>query len=189
MNPFIKGGVIPRQSWKVTVQLIWKNNASKNGQVACEFTKAYNTTTVDPPVSCGVKGEKLQIDQFSISGQTWKIDSKIWVQSGEVGCSMKYLRRRLGIWVPAFNQGVSTDISGTYIREEFLNGVKKCKIINASSAKALGKGTYPTSISVTIPEIPGVFKNPGQLNSAQKLLVNGVWVGRGINGTPRLILD
>jgi hypothetical protein len=187
-NPFTISSPL---SGSVTCQLLYKETVDGHikGDIACDNTQKYTINT--PPVNCGIKGSILQTNIISNAGgssQTWKIDCKLWVQSGEVGCSMKYLRKRLGVFIPASNQGVSTDISGTYIREVFVNGIKNCNIISASGTTALGNGTYPTSISFTIPEIQNIFKDPGKLTSAQKLLVNGVWVGPGTSGTPRLTL-
>jgi len=159
-----------------TCQLIHKYN----GTVACQFTKSFF-------LKCGDKKQKIQTHIFTNaggSGQKWKLDCTIWVQSGEVGCKSKYLKRVGPFWLPGNNQGACADISGTYKRQ-----AEACVDITASGSKCLGSGTYPTSVSFTIPEISSVFREPNLLSSGHRIKVNGVWMGPGTGGMPRLILD
>jgi len=48
---------------------------------------------------------------------------------------------------------------------------------------------FPTSISVKIPDVDKIFREPNKLTSCHRLNVNGTWFGFGLNGVPRLILD
>lgn len=50
-------------------------------------------------------------------------------------------------------------------------------------------GTFPTSVSFTIPEVTNVFREPNFLTSGHRIKVNGVWMGPGTGSMPRLILD
>ncbi len=159
-----------------TCKLLHKNS----GEVACQFTKPFF-------IKCGDKKTTNATMQFIQCGQRWKLDGSIWVQSGEVGCKVKYLKRVGIFWLPAFNQAACADISGTYIREVY-NPNKTCLTIGASGSKCLGAGTFPTTVSYTIPEIPTVFVNPGQLSAGLGIRVCGVWRGWGYSGMPRLVL-
>jgi len=99
---------------------------------------------------------------------------------------MSYKRKRLGIWLPASNKGVCTDLSGTYKRE-MTN--KSCVDVPGNGIKCLGNGTYPTSISVRIPDVDKIFRESNKLSSGHRVNVKGTWFGFGVNGVPRLILD
>ncbi len=136
--------------------------------------------------NCGEKRSRSRELIRTVNGETWRIQALIWVSSGQVGCSMSYRRRRFGIWVPASNRGVCTDLSGTYKRE-LAN--KSCIDVSANGIECLGNGTFPTSISVTIPDIDKIFREPNKLTSGHRVNVRGTWFGFGINGVPRLILD
>lgn len=163
-----------------TCQMLHKNS----GEVACQFSKPY-------AIKCGEKKSKSQTHIFNNaggSGQKWKLDCSIWVQSGEVGCRSKYLRRIGFAWVPWNNQGACADISGKYKREIF-NPNKTCIDVNASGSKCLGNGTFPTSVAFTIPEVTNVFREPNMLSSGHRIKVNGVWMGPGTGSMPRLFLD
>jgi hypothetical protein len=163
-----------------TCQWYWKNS----GILACQFTKPFF-------IKCGDKKEKFQsfiINNAGGSGQKWKLDCEIWVKSGEVGCKVKYLRRFGVVWLAADNEGSHVDISGTY-KKEVNTPNKTCLDITASGSKTLGAGTYPTSVSFTILEVPNVFREPNLLSSANRIKVNGVWIGPGSSSMPRLILD
>ena len=156
-----------------TCQLFWKHN----GQLGCQFTKSFF-------VNCGDKKGVNQTIIRTVSGQKWKLDCSIWVQSGEVGCKTKYLKRVGFLWLPANNQGACSDISGTYRRQ-----VDGCTTVFGSGSKCLGNGTFPTSVSFTIPEINNVFVDPGNLSSGHKIQVSGTWFGLGVGGVPRLVLN
>lgn len=99
---------------------------TSNGTVTCQwFRKTDNTLacqfTKNVVINCGSKKTKEDSRQFTVTqcnpDQKWKLDGSIWVQAGEVGCRVKYLKRVLGVWVAAYNQGACADLSGTYIRE------------------------------------------------------------------------
>jgi hypothetical protein len=162
----------------VTCSLYWKST----GALSCYNTKSFF-------VKCGEKKSVSNTYIFDQGNQRWKLDGSIWVQTGEVGCKVKYLRWRGAIlgWLAANNQGACADISGTYIREVY-NPNKNCITINASGSKCLGSGTYPTTVSFTISEIPNVFGNPGALSAGLGIKVSGVWKGWGYSGKPRLVL-
>lgn len=136
--------------------------------------------------NCGEKRTRNDELIRTVNGETWRIQASIWVRSGQVGCSMSYRRKRFGIWVPASNRGVCTDLSGTYKRE-LTN--KSCIDVSANGIKCLGNGTFPTSISFTIPDIDKIFREPNKLTSGHRVNVKGTWFGFGVNGVPRLILD
>jgi hypothetical protein len=161
-----------------TCQLLHKTS----GEVACQFTKPYFA-------KCGDKKSHFETHIFEQSNQRWKLDGSIWVQTGEVGCRVKYLRWRGAIlkWQPANNQGACADLSGTYIREVY-NPNKNCIDITALGSHCLGNGTWPTSVSHTIAEVPNVFSKPGQLSAGLGIKVNGTWRGWGYAGKPRLVL-
>lgn len=148
-----------------------------NNTLACQFTKPYF-------VKCGDKKSASTTFIKTQCGQKWKLDCSIWVQSGEVGCKVKYLKRVAFVWLPANNQGACSDISGTYKRQ-----VESCVDVIASGSKCLGNGTYPTSVAFTIPEINNVFADPGNLSSGHKIKVCGTWFGPGTGGVPRLVLN
>jgi hypothetical protein len=134
-------------------------------------------------------GEKKRVQKElvrTVNGETWRIQASIWVKSKEVGCEMNYKRKRLGIWLPASNKGVCTDLSGTYKRE-MTN--KSCVDVPGNGIKCLGNGTYPTSISVRIPDVDKIFRESNKLSSGHRVNVKGTWFGFGVNGVPRLILD
>jgi hypothetical protein len=159
---------------------VWVYDNSPNGKSRrCRGTVAFFC-------NCGEK--RIRNDELirTINGETWRIQASIWVRSGQVGCSMNYKRRRFGLWLPASNKGVRTDIDGTYKRE-LPN--KSCIDVTASGVTALGEGTFPTSISVTIPDIDKIFREPNKLTSGHRVNVKGTWFGFGVNGVPRLILD
>ena len=99
---------------------------------------------------------------------------------------MKYLRKFWVGWLPASNDGVVTDLSGTYKRQL---SDKSCFDVSVFGSKALGKGTYPTSISFTQSDIQNIFRETNKLTSGHRVKVNGTWFGFGINGVSRLILD
>lgn len=162
-----------------TVKVILRNS---DGRIICISTNVMSYVCDN----CGVKRSKPGEIIRTINGETWRIQALIWVSSGQVGCSMSYRRKRLGIWVPASNRGVCTDLSGTYKRE-LAN--KSCIDVSANGIECLGNGTFPTSISVTIPDIDKIFREPNKLTSGHRVNVKGTWFGFGINGVPRLILD
>ncbi|MEO0273388.1 MAG: hypothetical protein ABIM30_09980 [candidate division WOR-3 bacterium] len=174
-NPVIKtftsNGTATCQAWRVS-----------DNTLACEFTKPFT-------VKCGDKKSVSSTRTFNYCDQRWKLDGSIWVQSGEVGCRVKYLRWRGAIlgWQPANNQGACADLSGTYIREVY-NPNKNCIDVAASGSHCLGNGTWPTSVSHTIAEVPNVFSKPGQLSAGLGIKVCGVWHGWGFGGSPRLVL-
>ncbi len=136
--------------------------------------------------NCGEKKSVARELINVVNGETWRIQASMWVKSKEVGCEMSYKRKKFGIWVPANNKGVRTDISGTYLRE-LAN--KSCLNVTASGFKSLGEGTFPTSISVKIPDIDKIFREPNKLTSGHRVNVKGTWFGFGLNGVPRLILN
>jgi len=115
---------------------------------------------------CGDKKSYGETFIFTQSNQRWKLDGTIWVQTGQVGSKVKYLKWYGAIlgWKPANNQGACADLSGTYIREVY-NPNKNCIVITASGSHCLGNGTFPTTVSHTISEVPTVFSNPGQLTA------------------------
>ncbi len=157
-----------------------------NGTLACQFTKPFQ-------IKCGDKKTKDKTHIFENAGgtnQKFRLECSIWVKTGEVGCKVKYLRWIWPAWVPANNQGACTDIAGKYKRET-TSPSYSCSDKTANGSKCLGNGTYPTSVSFTIPEINTVFKKEGTdlLNSGHKIKVNGVWLGPGVGTTPRLVLD
>jgi len=162
----------------VTCQFLYPSN----GQVACQFTKPYFA-------KCGDKKSVPASKVFNYCGQRWKLDGTIWVQTGQVGSKVKYLKWYGAIlgWKPANNQGACADLSGTYIREVY-NPNKNCIVVNASGSHCLGNGTYPTTVSHTISEVPNVFSNPGQLSAGLGIKVCGVWHGWGYGGAARLVL-
>jgi hypothetical protein len=112
----------------------------------------------------------------------------LWVQDGEVGCKVKYLRRIAGIWVAAFNQGCDADLSGTYYKEVTTPTGIECQKKTAGGSYSLGEGTFPTSISHTIAETGNIFADPGNLSAGLTIKVCGVWRGWGIGGVGRLVL-
>jgi hypothetical protein len=167
---------------------------TSNGWVRCEAWRIHNNTlacqfTKDVIVKCGDKKSLSNTLIFEQSNQRWKLDGTIWVQTGEVGSRVKYLRWRGAIlgWMPADNQVACADLSGTYVREVF-NPNRTCLDITASGSYCLGNGTWPTSISHTIPEVSGVFSKPIQLSAGLGIKVNGTWRGWGYAGKPRLVL-
>jgi hypothetical protein len=149
-------------------------------ELACQATKPVI-------IKCGDKRTHSESHTFNQSGQNWKLDGSIWVKIGEVGCRVKYLKKVAGLWVPANNQGACADLGGIYIRE-VQTPFKDCKDIEAEAVKCLGNGTFPTSVSATIPEVSTVFNKPGQLNAGLRIKVNGTWRGWGSAGKPRLVL-
>lgn len=135
--------------------------------------------------SCGVW--RRRDDQLirTVNGQTWRIRAALWVLPGQVGCEMNYLRKRLGVWLPARSGDVRTDIRGTYKRE--LPNLS-CIDISINRFRALGPGTFPTSVSVVEPELNRVFREPFMLNSGHTMNTQGTLWGFGIT-VPRLVLD
>lgn len=172
-NPVVK---VFSSNGNATCQLLHKNS----GEIACQFTKPYFG-------KCGEKKSVSSSRVFNYCSQRWKLDGSIWVQPGEVGCRVKYLRWQGAIlgWLPANNQAACADLSGIYRRTVSSN----CVNITASGSKCLGAGTYPTSVAYTIPEINNVFCLPGQLSAALGINVCGVWHGWGHGSSPRLILQ
>jgi hypothetical protein len=159
-------------------EVYWQNS----NQLACQFTKPV-------VVKCGDKKTVSSTRTFNYCDQRWKLDGSIWVQTGQVGCKVKYLRWRGSIlgWQPANNQGSCADLSGTYIRE-VSNPTKTCIDVTASGSKCLGDGTFPTTVSHTIADVSTIFNKPGQLSAGLGIKVCGVWHGWGYGGSPRLIL-
>jgi hypothetical protein len=153
-----------------------------DGTLACQFTKPYI-------VKCGDKKTISQTFIFTQSNQKWKLDGSIWVQTGQVGCKVKYLRWQGAIlgWLPANNQGSCADLEGKYVREVY-NPNKDCIDVTAYGSHCLGNGTYPTTVSHTISEVPSVFVKPGELSAGLGIKVNGTWRGWGYAGKPRLVL-
>jgi hypothetical protein len=154
--------------------------------VGCSFSKPFF-------VKCGNKGNRTESDLLSNGGQTWKLDSEIWVKDKEVGCGVKYLRRRviLGqvIFVPAVSGAVSTGFSGTYLRENKTPNGVNCNSVFASNSKGFMAGnTFPTSFSATISDPGNIFKDPGNFSSFHSLGINGVPMGPGVT-LPRLVLN
>lgn len=182
-NPFIKTNA--PASGTATCQLLYIGTNT----VACQFSKPYTI------VKCGeyrTHKEQHVFEQRDGNGnnnQRWKLDGEIWVQAGEVGCSVKYLRWRGAIlkWQPANNDASTARISGIYVRE-VNNPNKNCLDIIASGRNDLGSGTWPTTISFTIPEVPKVFRKPGALNATLGIRVHGVFNGWGFAGKPVLVL-
>ncbi len=143
--------------------------------------------TVQFLCNCGEKRTRKDELIRTINGQTWRIQASIWVKSKEVGCEMSYKKKGfLGIWLPASNKGVITDIDGKYKREQ---PNKSCIDVTASGFEALGEGTFPTSIFVKISDIDKIFREPNKLTSGHRVNVKGTWFGFGVSGVPRLILD
>lgn len=138
-------------------------------------------------VDCSCGEWRRREDQLirTIQGQTWRIRAAIWVRQGEAGCSMNYLRRRFGLWLPANNQRVCTDIRGTFKREL---ADLSCQNVIANRTRCLGAGTFPTTISAVQPDIPRVFREPNMMNSGHVMTVQGVTWGFGIT-VPRLVLN
>jgi hypothetical protein len=166
-------------SSSVTVTLCYINKISK---VRCCGSKFLISTSCD----CGIKKTRNVELIKEVNGQKWRIQASIWVKAGEVGCEMKYLRKFWVGWLAASNDGVVTDLSGTYKRQL---ADKSCLDVSAYGSKALGKGTYPTSISFTQSDIQNIFRESNKLTSGHKVNVKGTWFGFGINGVSRLILD
>jgi len=154
-----------------------------NNTLACQFTKSF-------VVKCGDKKAQFETHIFDQGNQRWKLDGSIWVQTGQVGSKVKYLRWRGAIlkWQPAYNQAACADLSGIYIRE--VNGPtgRSCLDVTASGSYCLGGGTFPTSVAHIITEVPNVFAKPGQLSAGLGIKVNGTWRGWGYAGKPRLVL-
>jgi hypothetical protein len=165
----------------VTCQMLHKSDNS----LACQFTKTF-------VIKCGDKKTASGSTQYTVSqcspDQRWKLDGSIWVQDGEVGCKVKYLRRIAGVWVPAYNQGCKADLSGTYYKEVTTPTGKECQKKTAEGFNSLGEGTFPTSISHTIAETGNIFADPGNLSAGLGIKVCGVWRGWGYSSVPRLVL-
>ena len=121
----------------------------------------------------------------TVQGQTWRLRVAIWVQPGEAGSSMNYLRRRSGLWVPSHSGGVCTDIAGRYIRER---PDQSCGPVAAFANRCLGGGTFPTTIFARQPDISRIFNEPGSMNSGHLITTQGEQWGFGIT-VPRLILN
>ncbi len=162
-----------------TVSVVLKDS---EGYIICVST---NLMSYDCK-SCGDKKTKKKELISTVNGQKWRIQASIWVKSKEVGCEMSYKRKMLGIWMPASNKGVCTDLSGSYKRELI---DKSCINVPGNGIKCLGNGTYPTSISVRISDVDKIFREPNSLSSGHKVNVKGAWFGFGVNGVPRLVLD
>lgn len=166
-------------SSSVTVTLCYINKITK---IRCCGEKFLVSTSCD----CGIKKTKTGEIVREIKSEKWRIQASIWVKSGEVGCEMKYLRKFWVGWLPANNDGVITDLSGTYKRQL---ADKSCIDVSVFGSKALGKGTYPTSISFTKSDVQNIFRESNKLSSGHKVNVKGTWFGFGVNEVPRLILD
>jgi hypothetical protein len=165
----------------VTCQLIYKGTSN----IACFATKTYI-------IKCGEKKSvepTFIFDNVGGGGQKWKLDCKLWVSNGQVGCKVKYLRKFLVGWLPSNNQGACSDIAGFYKREVNTPMGKTCLDISANGETCLGAGTFPTTVEFLINDPTAVFSSPGLLNSGHKIQVNGTWVGPGVGSTPRLILN
>lgn len=78
------------------------------------------------------------------------------------------------------------DINGTYKRE---SSTEDCIDVSYSASRGLGKGTYPTSISLTKSDIEDIYREPDKLDSGHKIKVKGTWFGFGVAPNPRLVLD
>lgn len=167
---FTSNGWVRCEAWRVI-----------GNTLACQFTKPII-------VKCGDKKTVTGTQQFTQCGQTWKLDGSIWVQAGEVGCKVKYLKKVLGVWVPANNQGACADLSGKYKRE-ILTPYHDCIDVTASGSHCLGNGTYPTSVSHTISDVTSIFSAPSQLSAGLGIKVCGVWRGWGYSGMARLVLN
>lgn len=167
---------------------------TSNGTVTCQFFRKNDNTlacqfTKNVEVKCGDKKIYNETFIFDENNQRWKLDGTIWVQSGEVGCKVKYLRWRgiiLG-WRPANNEGSCAFINGTYLREVY-NPNKNCMNVYANGNNCLGEGTYPTTVFYTIPETPNVFSSPNQLKAKLGINISGTWRGWGYANKPQLIL-
>ena len=142
--------------------------------------------TVPYKVNCGEKKTVTRQLLRTIGTETWRIQGSIWVKSGEVGCTMKYLRKfKLG-WFAASNDGVFMDLLGTYKRT---TPTVSCADIAVNSSKGLGKGTYPTSLTLTKADPMTINREPNKLSAGQMINVSGTWFGFGVGSVPRLILD
>jgi hypothetical protein len=164
----------------VTCQWLFKGTTT----VACTATKTF-------VIKCGEKKfvePSFIFNNVGGSGQKWKLDCKLWVSNGQIGCKVKYLRKYTVGWLPAFNQGACSDLAGIYKREVNTPTGKICNDISATGSKCLGSGTYPTTVEFLINDPTAVFSSPGLLNSGHMILVNGTWVGPGTGLTPRLVL-
>lgn len=179
------GGTVTKtftSSGTATCKAYLKNN----GTLACQFTKPFQ-------LKCGDKKTKSITkiyDNYGGCGQKWKLDCTLWVQTGQVGCMMKY-RRMVGlVWVIALNEAVCTDVAGKYKRE-VTSPSYSCSDKTANKTECLGEGTFPGSITATISEINSVFAKVDNnfLNSGHKIKVNGVWFGPGVDAEPRLVLN
>lgn len=142
--------------------------------------------TINFECHCGEKRTKHDIITSKINGQTWKIEASIWVKSKQVGCRMKYLRKYWVGWLPANNQAVQMDITGTYKRN---SSTEYCSDVSYTASRGLGGGTYPTSISLTKSDVEDIFREPDKLDSGHKIKVKGTWFGFGVSPNPRLVLD
>jgi hypothetical protein len=162
-----------------TCQLFRKSDNA----LACQFTKPFT-------IKCGDKNAVNDSRTFNYCNQRWKLDGAIWVQTGQVGCKVKYLRWRGAIlkWQPAYNQAACADLSGIYIREVNTPTGRSCVDITASGSYCLGEGIFPTSVAHIITEVPNVFRKPGQLSAGLGIKVCDVWHGWGYGGSPRLVL-
>lgn len=163
----------------VTLSLYMLSPGAPTGRILrCRGTATFQC-------GCGQWKRREQELVRTINGQTWRIRAAIWVEPGQAGCSMNYLRRRFGIWMPWTNRGVKTDLMGIYKRE-LPN--RSCINVNANQMTALGNGTFPTTISAIQTDVPTVFRVPNLLNSGHVMNVQGTWWGFGIT-VPRLVLN
>jgi hypothetical protein len=167
---------------------------TSNGTVTCEFRNIQTNTlycSVSKPiiVTCGMKRTAIGTLIFDQSGERWKLDASIWVQQGEVGSRVKYLKWYGAIlgWKPGYNRGSCASLTGTYVREITVP-INNCIDVSASGSKCLGEGTFPTSVAHTIAEVPAVFTKPGLLSARLGINVFGTWRGFGYAGTAPIVL-
>ena len=144
---------------------------------------------------CGEKKEKPKREEWSNAGGSGKrirIDARIWVKDGEIGCRSRHFGRNfVGIWVPLNlihnTIGVFANIQGSFVRE---NSPGNCIIINQPfNEKQLPPGNNASWQNII--SHPGKnFVDPGKLSSGHRirLKTGGTFFGFGVD-RPRLILD
>ena len=185
-NPFIKTNA---GSGSVTCTLIRKSD----GTNACSFTKSFILNCT------GIKKRSERFQNFANaaeSGDTWRMEAALWVKNGEVGCETKHYKKNfIGSWVLATYisniSGACVDMQGNYLREQVQNGSKFCIKQNVDSKYCLPYKASSGSINLNISDKNNIFVDPGKLSSSHTLLVkNGkYYIGFGINGNPRLVLN
>jgi hypothetical protein len=167
---------------------------SSNGTATCEMHYKFDNSvacrcTLPVTIKCGDQKSVGDTRIFiAPNGQRWKLDFSIWVNTNEVGCRTKYLRRILGVWIPWNNQAACTDFFGQYKHDP------SCGIVETSGSKCLGSGTFPTSVSATHSDPAKCYDFPLMLSMSGQIKVGGHWIGNGTapDGTtlgPRLILN